>query len=250
MKDELIIISHIGTSETEAVINELMVLVEEVKDTTGKTTILAFGSRKAIDKLKDEHIEIDYIDDLILREFEKHSVITIMPTHLIGGSDYQRVRQFVEQVENELGAGKECSSIVLKKAFLANHENVRKLALTVHKRIPKKDMHILFVGHGTLDASKMYYEEFIETYRELNRNSSFMTLNTPIKDVLMNIPDSIAMVPLFTASGHHMRIDLFEGEQSIYKQLIKAGKEVTLYKESLLAQKDIREIYVNSLVTK
>ncbi len=250
MKDELIIINHIGTSEIEAVANELMVLVEEVKEATGKATILAFSSQKAIDKLKEDHIEMDYMNDLILRELGNYTVITIMPTHLVGGSDYQRVKQFVQQVKNELDTGRKCSSIVLKEAFLTNDENVRKLALTIHKRIPKKDRHILFVGHGTLGASKMYYQEFIKTYRELNRNSSFMTLNTPIEDILVNIPNQVTMVPLFTTSGYHVKMDLFEGEQSIYKQLIKAGKEVTLYKESLLAQKEVREIYIHLLVNK
>jgi|GEM_PF-5138718 Cobalamin biosynthesis protein CbiK, Co2+ chelatase len=247
MKDELIIINHIGTSEIEAVVNELMTLVEEVKETTGKATILAFGSRKAIDKLKEEHIEIDYIDDLILRENGKHSVITIMPTHLIGGNDYQRVKQFVDRVGNELDTGKNCSYIEVKKPFLTNYENLKQLAMTIHKRIPKGDKHVLFVGHGTSDESKMYYDNFIQTYRKFDNDSSFMDLYTPIKDILVNIPERIALVPLFTASGHHVKVDLFEGEQSVYKQLKEAGKEVFIYSESLLAQKDVRKIYINSL---
>ncbi|MDD3141115.1 MAG: sirohydrochlorin cobaltochelatase [Lachnospiraceae bacterium] len=183
-------------------------------------------------------------------ESGKQSVITILPTHLVGGSDYQRVKQFVEQIENEFDTEKNCSNIVVKEALLTNHENVKQLAIMIHKRIPKSDAHVLFVGHGTSDESKMYYDDFIQTYRELNKGSSFMDLNTPMKDILVNMPDRIALVPLFTASGHHVKIDLFEGERSIYKKLTEAGNKVILYKKSLLAQKDIREIYINSLVIK
>lgn len=247
MKEERIIIYHIGTSKVEALVKELNVLVEEVKVATGKDVVLAFSSKKAIDTLRQEQIEIGFIDDEIHKAAETHCAITIMPLHLVGGGDYQRVKKLVEQMKYERGADKRSQNIRLLRPILSDCDNRKKLADVIHTSIKKCDDHVLFVGHGTSDGSIQHYDEFNQSYRELGRQSSFMTLRTPVEEVLRNIPDTIALVPLFTVSGCHVERDLFEGEQSIYRKLTQAGKEVAPYKESLLAQKDIREIYIHAL---
>ena len=67
--------------------------------------------------------------------------------------------------------------------------------------------------------------------------------------VVGNESKNIHVFPLFTVSGHHVRMDIYDSEDSIYKQLLNSGYNETLYREGLLSYQAVRELYIKSLMT-
>lgn len=233
MSDELIIVNHVGTSVIDAINNELNPLVDEIKAYTGKETILAFNSERAIKKLKNKDIHIEHINNLLTN---RH--IKILPTHLVGGNDFNILSDFIKNHCKNIQ-----SNIKLLEPLLSSRKSSIELAKVISQLTKNYEGQIVFIGHGTSDDSNKYYYKFLEIYKEYNSNIKFMTLNDDI-----NISSKkVFLFPLFSVNGHHLRKDIYEGENSIYNRLIMSGKDVKVLKNGLLGKKEIREIYLKQL---
>ena len=248
MNDELIIVNHIGTSVVEVIENELELLVNDIKKATKQKTVLAFSSQRAIDKLEKKGIRIEHIHDVILSAMGNYRTIKVLPTHLVGGGDYQRVKAFCERAASQLDIGCVSSSIMLVESLLTDENKVQSLADIIQGLIKEKSIHVLFIGHGTLHQSAIYYERFMKEYRELNNQVSFMTLDNSVEQMVLDVPEEIVVFPLFTVNGHHIRKDIFEGDYSICQQLLKRGKVIHEYRNGLLFYENIRKLYVESVL--
>ncbi|WP_058485360.1 sirohydrochlorin cobaltochelatase [Defluviitalea phaphyphila] len=229
MKDELIIVNHIGTSNVDAIDNELKWIVKEIENEKNCEVALAFNSQYVINKLQKKNVQIKHVKDLLLEAVGNYYIIKILPIHLVEGIDYQRLKDVCERIYDNLYTRNTCSKIILIEFLLKDKKNVQSMTKIISDIVKEKDMHILFVGHGSLHDSEIYYRNFIDSYREINNRVSFMTLKTPISSILNEIPDEVVLFPLFTVSGHHMQKDIFEGEESIYNQLKKFGKKIHAY---------------------
>lgn len=236
MKENLIIVNHIGTSVVEAINQELSPLVNDVKKLTTGEVLLAFSSRKAIAKLLQKGIKVPHVEDVVKNSIENYS-IKILPTHLVGGDNYFEIENFINN--NLLYEG----NIQLVKPLLSNEENIKIFVNIINTLIRDNKSHILFVGHGTTHASNIYYDYFIEEYKKINENISFITLKTPTK----NISGDILIFPLFTVQGHHLTRDIYSGEKSIYNCLNKENRKVDCFNRGLLAIPEIRKLYIEQL---
>lgn len=248
MNKNLIVINHIGTSVVEVINKELQLLAMDIEMATEQKTILAFSSQRAIDKLLKKGIRIDHIHDVILSSVGDYKSIKVLPTHLVGGGDYQRVKEFCESASTQLDIGKVSTTISLVESLMTVESKVEKLASIIHGLIKEKNVYTLFVGHGTQHQSSKYYLRFMEAYGKLENQTGFMTLDDQLDQKILELPDEIVLFPLFTVNGHHIRKDIFEGESSISRQLAQQGKVIYEYKNGLLHYKEVRKLYVDSVM--
>lgn len=248
MKDELIIVNHIGTSVEKVIDEELSLLVKDINEATHSKTILAFSSQRAIDKLEKKNICIEHIHDSILTAMGNYNVIKVLPTHLVGGGDYQRVKDFCEHASKDLNVGDFNSDIMLVESLLTLGKNVKNLAKIISELIEEENTYIMFVGHGTSHQSKEYYDHFIHEYKKISKDVYFVSLDTHIAKILPNLPDKVVLFPLFTVNGHHIQKDIFQGDKSIYRQLVDQGIQVYQYNKGLLSYDKVRKLYVESIL--
>ena len=144
MKDSLIVVNHIGTSVVEVIEEELNTLINEIERSTGSQVVLAFSSQRAIDKLERKNVKIEHIHDAILRAAGVYKTIKVLPVHLVGGGDYERVKAFVENAEKTLFVGGVQTKILLIEALLADSNLVDALAEVLYQRVDQKDTYVLF----------------------------------------------------------------------------------------------------------
>lgn len=247
VRDELIIVNHIGTSVESVIDDELGLLVEDIKKALTSDAILAFSSIRAIEQLAQKNIKIDHIYDSILWAASKYKVIKVLTTHLVGGLDYERVKSFCEEKAKEFIGHDMKTDTVLIQPLLTEIENILQLVYAIARVIQEQNMHILFVGHGTTHSSEKFYGYFIEAYKKIWPDISFITLNTNVEKEIKNLPKEMVLFPLLTVNGHHIQNDIFDGDNSIYNKLSKLGTKVYKYDRGLLSYEEIRKLYVNAL---
>lgn len=248
MKEQLIIVNHIGTSFVTAIDNELRPLVREIEESLGCETVLSFSSKGAINKLIGKDVEVKYFYDLIRQVSENYRLITVLPTHIVGGADYQSIYDSIETMSKELQLRTNLQKIKLLEPLLIRKGNIQRLAKAINNLIADKNQHIIFVGHGTINESNSNYTKFIQAYKEISKNVSFLSLNESVHSILHQTPQEVLIFPLFAVNGYHMHKDVFSGDASVVNQLQEAGKIVDSFKNGLLSYSNIRKIYLDSLI--
>lgn len=248
MKEQLVIVNHIGTSVIKAVNNELMPFVREIKERLDCDTVLTFSSKRAINKLASKDIEVEYFYDLIRKVNKNYRFITVLPTHIVGGDDYQSIYKNIEIISKELEVKASSPKIKLIEPFLIRKNNIQQLAKVINNLITDKGQHVIFVGHGTKNESNNWYSKFIQAYKKISPRVSFLSLNESVHSILNQTPQEVLIFPLFAVNGYHMHKDIFSGDQSIVNQLREAGKIVSSCKNGLLSYSEVRKIYLDSLI--
>lgn len=237
MKEELIIVNHIGTSVIEAVEKELMALAEEIRRDTMKDTVLSFNSRRAILKLKSKGLLIPSLDEVIESAIGKYERVTILTLHLVGGSDYEMVLEKVASFEGKLNIRVICPLLKDKEAFDAVLDYT-------HQIQERAGCGFLIVVHGTSHESNDLYLDLFRSLKLKNDHVYLLSLLDDVHDQMAKLPEKMYLFPLFTVTGHHVQKDLFDSEESIYKTLIKSNKEVAFWRNGLLLSPEIRAIYI------
>lgn len=241
MSKELIVVSHIGTSVIDVIDSELKMLVKDIENKTKTKTVLAFSSKRAINKLAKKGVKIPYIDD-VLANISDYSVVKVLPIHLIQGKDYNRIKELCKKVTDSTKIKVICIDLLINNA-----ERQYSLIEVINNIIVERNKQVLFVGHGSENQDTDLYAEFIENYSQVKSNTKFITLKSDINSIITELSDEVVLFPLFTVRGHHIINDIFDKSDSICKQLVKNGRIVYRYNKGLLSSPEIRKLYLNLL---
>lgn len=237
MKDELIIVNHIGTSVLEAIEQELMLLVDEIKAFTQKDTVLTFNSNRAISKLKSKGFCVPTLDEILKSAIGQYEHVTIVTMHLVGGLDFEGVLEQVACFKEQIAIKVLCPLLKDKYAFEALIEHMQKI-------IPNEETGLLVVVHGTGHGSQGYYLELYSALKVKKDKVYLLSLLDDCYNQLSTLPEKIFIFPLFTVTGHHVQKDLFDSEKSIYNILKDSNKEIAFWRNGLLSSPEIRAIYL------
>ena len=243
MKNNLIIVNHIGTSVVDTVKHELMVLVDDIKKSRSESeVVLAFSSDRARRKVGTKGIEVMSMQKALEWGIESgFRQITIMPLHVVGGLDYRNLSAVVETLNH---------NIDLKEPLLSSEESIIQVAKAIKQTLSPKDLEktILLIGHGTEDKTNYLYTRLEVQLIKEGLRARVRTLTTDF-DQLVEAVDgqSVVLYSLFTVSGYHVKKDVYDSDDSILKRLSNLGYDVTGYNQGLLAFDVIREIYLEKL---
>ncbi len=250
LKKELIAVNHIGTSVIESIESELGQMVKMIEDAQiikatryaqiddyEAETVLTFSSLRAIKKLEQKGFHVQDINDII-RQSGKYDRITIIPLHVIGGTDYMSLKKSIVSNNN----------ISLLSPLLVTRSDCQALGIKLSTILKAdKDKSILFVGHGTTDESHKLYQLLEEELIKIGINARVLTLEDKEALSLIKVEDEIVIFPLFAISGHHVKNDLFRSQNSFRAILLKRVNKVKSYEHGLLFYPEIREMYLSKL---
>ncbi|MFV0379732.1 MAG: sirohydrochlorin cobaltochelatase [Anaerorhabdus sp.] len=237
MKDELIILVHIGTSIESVLENELKLLKNDISDTSDADVVYAFSSLRSIRKLLAKGIKVNYFEDLIKETIDKYKKIRVVPLHVVGGNNYELIKSICLKYADQ-------NKIKLYKPILQSAKYMQELASAISEIVSGEE-NILFIIHKTAKESLKFCESFIEYYKNFNIQSSYICLNDSL-DKCLSL-DSVTLFPLLMISGYHVKKDIFDLEDSIYNTLVKNGVNTKVYNGGLLSHCSIRKIYCRML---
>lgn len=225
----MIIVNHIGTSVIGTLEKELLPFVEMVRASVQEKVVLAFSSKRAVEKLRAKHFDVMHIETVIESANEP---LKILPVHLVGGTDLENLKSKYSDLE-------------FLPPLLSNHEDCEAFAKVLSELI-NDEQHTLFIGHGTKDASHKMYEVLEHCLKKYTAHVTVMTLADDVSQ--LKIEKELVMFPLFTVAGHHVKKDLFRLPTSFKCQLLDQGYDVTTIEKGLLSYESIRQLYINKIV--
>lgn len=190
-----------------------------------------------------------------LEEMAAHGVeaVTVLPTFLIAGMEYQRL---------VLDCGRRAerfSSFLLAPPLLDRpQELVRVAEILLERQSPlPEDTALVLMGHGTNHRGDFAYGAMDCVFRELGQPNVFVAtvegylgLEGLKKRLEERTPRRVILRPLLLTAGEHARSDMAGEDESSWKNvLIAAGYQVDCVLEGLGEIPAIRQMYLERLAS-
>lgn len=241
MKNQLILINHIGTSDIKTLETELIPFVKTIEAMGVGKVVLTFNSKRAIAKLSVKGIEVPTLDEALVKQQANFDKVVVLPLHMVGGKDFDDVLKCVERIGGE--------HVTVTLPILQNTDQWPDLIQVIRKMMPADEKQILMVVHGSAHSSDHRYDVFKDAFEKtfVEEQINCFLYRLGDEDGLASLPDGLFMIPMFSVAGHHVKKDIFEDENSIYHQLLKRHKKVRYRAEGLLEDDAFQALYKNVL---
>ena len=210
--------------------------------------IEAWTSRVLRKKLLDgEGIEMPSVAEALERLKEQGTEdVTVQPTHLLRGEEFQRLEQETAQFAGSF------SRIALGAPLLSDEDDIRKIAGILEKEYPVTEGELLvLMGHGSAVSGFPVYELLQKQFEAggfSNVCIGTVEFEPGIGPVLERIrkeePRRVHLAPLLLSAGGHVLSDMSgEGPDSWKNQILREGAEVICHIRGLGEMEDVRRMY-------
>lgn len=180
--------------------------------------------------------------------------VAVQSLHIIPGQEYDDLKHTVEAF-NGMPKGIQVSK--LGKPLLFTDSDSRALASFINSEyssLVKKRSSVIFMGHGTVHASNIYYPGF-QYY--LNQKSDgyfigtvegFPTLDNIVPGLEANGVKRVTLIPFMSVAGDHAKNDMAgEGSDSWRSILEARGFKVDIVLKGLAESDDVVRVWIDHL---
>lgn len=251
MKQAILLVSY-GAASRAVWEKGIGCLEAEIRRTyPGAAICSAFTGRRMIEKWQEAggemRNETQALQQLASMGYER---VAVLPTHLVQGKEYDRVRAAAEQCQDLF------AKLTLGVPLLEMEEQREKVAraLLAENEVAADEVLVL-VGHGTEQSGNAVYKELEKELTAL-RNGPVLVGTLEEADALVGVAMAegkarsakIKLVPLLLTAGKHALKDITsEREESIAGRLRSCGLQVQTVEKGLGEYKAIRQIYREQL---
>lgn len=210
----------------------------------------AFTSKMIINKLKKrDGLFVDTpqeaLDKLAEEGFEE---IIIQPTHIINGSEYEKLLMKAMEYKNKF------NKIYMGKPLLSSVEDYEKVANHMVSILPEdiSDNAVILMGHGSDHPSNSAYPCMDYIFKSKGfKNIYIATVEgyPSLEMVIDNIKDKyskVLLVPFMIVAGDHVQEDMVGDDEDSWKNTLDArGFKVSSRVIGMGEIPQIREMFVN-----
>lgn len=176
----------------------------------------------------------------------------VLPTHLIAGIEYQRMREDIAAVSQRF------VEVRVGVPLLYHASDYRRLAHAVSNAYPRlAGEHLVLMGHGSTQYMNAAYPALAYEFAHLGLNDVHLGTTGGYPDFSVVLgelihanprPHRVILAPLLFVAGNHAQKDM-AGERSTSwaSQLRAAGFEVDIRLQGLGEVADVRQLYLDQL---
>ena len=242
MKKAILIVSY-GVANRSVGEKSLGMLEKEIKECWQEWDVYqAFTGQRILKKCRAQRLDIPDESQALKKLVEQgYKKIVVLPTHLVYGSEYNRVVEATKRTLVDLKVG---------QPLLEGDILRKRLAETMIREIPLQGGEtVLYVGHGTkLDDGTAYGRMEAELHKTGQVTALVGTLDTIDLTLTRIDTKKVTVVPLLLTAGKHMNQDICgEENSSLTSQLRKMGKQVYCVKRGLIEYESVRQIYLDQV---
>lgn len=212
----------------------------------------AFTSRMIIKKLKErDNYHVDTVEEALdCAVKDDIQNIIVLPTHLMDGNEYMKVKKIAETWQSKF------QRLILGSPLLNSDSDIQSVirVITEDTKALNDDLTaICFMGHGSDAAANVIYSKFQQKLREASYKNYYIgTVETdPTLEQLLDLVQSggnykkVFLQPLMVVAGDHANNDMAgDGDDSWKFVFEKNGYDVTCAVKGLGELEGIRRIYV------
>lgn len=196
----------------------------------------AFTSRIIARKMKNCGEQIENEVEMLERlKAEGYEDIVLVPTHVIPGFEYEKLRKAAEGVK-------------VSEPLILNEEDEQWMAELLEGIAAEEGRTLLVMGHGTDHAADGTYARI---QKKLSGNvyvacvEGERTLETIIPKLESMEKKEVALMPLMLVAGDHARNDLAGDDEDSWKSILTAkGFDVRVRMQGLGALETVQRRYV------
>ncbi|AMD95101.1 sirohydrochlorin cobaltochelatase [Leptotrichia sp. oral taxon 847] len=211
-----IVIASFGTTHEDALKRTIDVIENKMREKYGfENCKRAFTSNKVREKLKTKkNLTIfnqgEALQSLKNKGFEK---IFTMSLHILNGIEYKKL-------DNSFGK--------VSEPLLFNESDYKKIIENKEFNDTKGNDAIIFVGHGSEDASDESYEKLQNYYKKFGKENIFIGTiegKITIKHILEKLKNTnfkkILLKPFLIVAGDHAKNDIMSNDKNSWKSILE-----------------------------
>ena len=239
MMKKALLVASVGTTIPEADQNCIRPIEIALEKAFAEHRVFrAFTSRIICRRLSEQGVGIDSPEAAITRmTSEGYDDITVLPTHLLPGTEYDRLCAA-------------CSGHRILRPLLWDENSLDWMVNLITDIYSNEQKPILLAGHGSDSIANSIYSRlssklpeniFLACLKgECSLDSLFPALDTlPGKEILL--------MPLMIVAGMHVRNDLFEGSDSWKEILEHRGLHVHTFSNGLGSLPSIQQRFIDQV---
>jgi len=249
-KKEAVLVVSFGTSHKDTMEKNISAIEAAIgAKFPGISLRRAFTSGIIMKILREKkNIQIDNTAEALERLLsEEYTHVTIQPTHIMNGDEYEKMLSQALPYEDRL-------NISFGRPLLTAVEDYKAAAAAVMEAIaaPDYDEAIVFMGHGTGHYANSAYSQFeyilhdlgwknafvgtVEGYPELDEVQNRLKENPHIK--------RLRLYPLMIVAGDHAKNDMAGDEEDSWKTVLESdGYDVSCVLTGMGEMPGIRDIF-------
>ncbi|MGN1411588.1 MAG: sirohydrochlorin cobaltochelatase [Oscillospiraceae bacterium] len=248
MKDNnnAIAVISFGTTYTENAKKTIQVVVDEVsKNFKDIYIIQAYTSNIVRRNLANKGIDILSPEDCFYSLIEKgFKNVIVLPTHIIGGEEYNKVLNCVEKFKTQFESITVCNPLITE-------DNISQIVNTIFESIDVDDnQYLVLMGHGSpTEANKIYHllNEEISNRGVNNIYISTVEATPDVENAISKVrkynPDEIILAPFMLVAGDHANNDMAIDWKGEFNKI--GFKNIKCIMKGLGEYPQFRKIYID-----
>lgn len=251
MKQAILAVSF-GTSHLDTLEKTILAIESALAQAFPTHTVRrAFTSGIIMHKLAREGTVIDDVPTALAKLVaEGYDTVTLQPTHIINGDEYDKL---VAQAES---FAPQFKALTIGKPLLTSVEDYRQVAKVLVDSLPVQapDTAIVYMGHGTTHFANSAYAQMDYFFHDMGRKD--IVVGTvegypEFPEVLRRLEElggvkQVILYPMMIVAGDHAKNDLAGDEEDSWKSMLEAkGYQVTAVLQGLGELLGIQQQFVN-----
>ena len=253
MIEQGILVVSFGTSYKEAEEKSICMVERTIRKKFNPIPVYRAYTSRIVRKILEKRGEIvDSTNDALTRMREDGiKDVFVLPTHLIYGEEYEKIKRIVEEEKGNF------NSITIGKPLLGDMEDMKRIAHILHKEYPLSDNECLvLMGHGTKHYANMVYPAMEYICHEqgfqnmyVGTIESYPDINIILHKVKNKGYKKAVLIPFMFVAGDHAVNDMAgEEEDSWLSCFRKEGIETKVVIKGLGEYEMIRELYCEHIL--
>jgi sirohydrochlorin cobaltochelatase len=254
MKRTILLVSF-GTTYSDARKCSLDCIAADVAACVGLETEVrqAYTSGMILQSLCREGVEIPTVEEALQQLLAEHTThLVVVPTHMIPGIEYTKMRDVVEQYRSRF------QQVLITTTLLEKPEDCVALVPVLQEMLAfSPEVEYILMGHGTEAEANVRYEQMQQALFAAGWNNvhiASVEAKPDLEDVMNTLPlpekwgnREILVQPFLVVAGDHARNDMAGSENSYVTKLQAAGYRVKAVVKGLGEYPRFRQLYVEKV---
>lgn len=251
MRKKAILLVSFGSSHPDAMEKTILVLQKQIADTYPEYRVyLALTSKKILKKLESKGLFYDCLETAMERmQIDGMESVVIQPTHIIYGTEYERLVQEIETYRDGF------TSLKIGSPLLSTPEDYKKVIHAIIEEVHlEEDECLLLMGHGTEHYAHTSYPALEYMFHTLGYEhvyvgtmEGFPGLPEILHKFKAKQVKRVVLFPFLFVPGKHVKDDMVGAENSWKCQLLEAGYEVRAVMMGLGEIKGVRRLLIEHM---
>lgn len=252
MKKAILVVSF-GTTKDETRKKNIDAIEQEIQSHFPEYEVRrAFTSNIVIRRLAQRGIVVETVDQALERlKLDGFESVTILPTHLLPGEEYDKLQSLAEPYTGSF------QQLKVAKPLLYDTEDLKEVAEFIKETYPMGEKEALvLMGHGTGHFANHIYPAMDYILKSSGMPNAFVATvegYPEFTDVLEAVKaggfTAVTLVPLMLVAGDHAMNDMAGDEKESWKnQCACAGMQVKCVLTGLGESPRIRKRYLRHLL--